>query len=168
MRMKVLVWACGLGEHFAGPYFYAEAKRQGFDVELTGSRIHPREMLKALHTYKPDIVYCFAIRPNFVSYYKMIRDTGAKLILWYPDMTESSRDRMWCQTLNGVADALVFSILETAQRYQNFAPTVLWMPQYFDHIFCSLNGQLPSDLTRLNQFMIYVLLVHVIDSVLYG
>jgi len=144
--MKVLIWACGFETRFAGPYFYAEAKRQGHDVQITGSRSHPQEMLTALYKYKPDIVFCFAIRPNFNHYYKAIKNTGAKLILWYPDMTEVKRDRMWRQALNGVADVLIFSILETAQRYQNLAPTVLWMPQYFDHIFCSKNGQLPKRL----------------------
>jgi len=54
---------------------------------------------------------------------------------------------MWTKELNNVADVLIFSILETAQRYKDLASTVLWMPQYFDHIFCSKNGKLPE---RLN------------------
>ena len=144
--MKVLLWVCGSQQRFAGPYIAAEAERQGFEVCVTGSRVNPRRMLVALHEYKPDIVFCLAIRPNFRPYYEEIRRTGAKLVLWYPDMTERRRDRMWRGTLNGVADVLIFSILETAQRYRKLAPTVLWMPQYFDHRFCSVNGQLPKRL----------------------
>lgn len=146
--MKVLIWACGSGTRFAGPYVAAEAKRQGFEVQITGSRSKPQQMLIALQSYRPDVVLCFAVRPNLAPYYKMIRQTGAKLVLWYPDMTEVRRDRMWKNSLNGVADALVFSILETAQRYQKLAPVVLWMPQYFDHRFCmDADGNLPA---RLN------------------
>lgn len=103
-------------------------------------------MLATLYEYKPDVVFCFAIRPNLRPYYEMIRRTGAKLVLWYPDMTESRRDRMWRTQLNNVADVLIFSVLETAQRYQHLAKTVLWMPQYFDRHFCSVDGQLPKRL----------------------
>lgn len=146
MRMKVLVWACGFQKRFAGPYLYKEAKRQGFDVALTGSRAHPETMLPALESYKPDWVFCFALRPNFRRYYRRIRESGAKLLFWYPDMTEQTRDRMWRRRLANRADVLVFSILETAQRYRNLAPTVLWMPQYFDHRSCMRNGALPMRL----------------------
>jgi len=145
--MKVLIWACGFEQRYAGPYLYEEAKRQKFEVEITGSRNRPREMLNTLYRYKPDIVFCFAIRPDFKAYYDAIKNTGAKLVLWYPDMTEHRRDRMWRRYLKNIADILIFSILETAQRYQHLAPTVLWMPQYFDHHFCSRNGKLPQ---RLN------------------
>ncbi len=144
--MKVLIWCCGFEQRFAGPYVAAEAKRQGFEVRITGSRKHPEQMLAALREYKPDIVFCFALRWGFAPYYRAIKRTGAKLILWYPDMTEKSRDRMWNKSLNNVADVLIFSILETAQRYRNLAPTVLWMPQYFDRRFCSKNGELPARL----------------------
>ena len=144
--MKVLIWACGFEQRFAGQYVATEAKRQGFDVMVTGSRRDPRLMRKAFDEYKPDVVFCFALMPNFKSYYEYIKQHGAKLVLWYPDMTESTRDRMWRESLNNVADVLVFSILETAQRYSALAPTVLWMPQYFDTRFCSRNGTLPKRL----------------------
>jgi len=140
--MKVLIWCCGYEQRFAGPYLAAEAKRQGFDVRLAGTRQDPQEMLAALQEYKPDVVFCFAIRPSLISYYERIKSTGAKLVMWYPDMTERTRDRMWRRNLAGVADVLVFSILETAQRYAALAPNVLWMPQYFDHHFCF--GQQPE------------------------
>jgi hypothetical protein len=101
----------------------------------------------ALAEYKPDVVFCFAIRPTFGSYYQAIKNTGAKLVLWYPDMTERTRDYMWRTKLANVADVLIFSIKETAQRYKHLAPTVLWMPQYFDHRFCSSpRGNLPARL----------------------
>ena len=145
MKMKVLIWACGFEQRFAGPYVATEAERQGFEMRVTGSRENPREMMAMLREYKPDIVFCFAIRPNFVPYYEAIRATGAKLVLWYPDMTERTRDRMWRRCLDGVADALIFSILETAQRYRDLAPTVLWMPQYFDHHFCFGPGRQPEE-----------------------
>ena len=144
--MKVLVWACGFQKRFAGPYLYREAKRQGFDVMLTGSRAHPEEMLSALESYRPDWVFCFALRPGFRRYYRQIRNSGAKLLFWYPDMTERTRDRMWRRQLANRADVLVFSILETARRYCDLAPTVLWMPQYFDHRSCMRDGALPTRL----------------------
>jgi hypothetical protein len=96
---------------------------------------------------KPDVVFCFAIRPSLVPYYHRIREQcGIKLVLWYPDMTERSRDRMWRNDLNRVSDGLIFSVLETAQRYRELAPYVLWMPQYFDHRTCMRGGALPSRL----------------------
>lgn len=144
--MRTLIWCCGFEQRFAGQYVAAEAKRQGFDVCVTGSRDNPQEMLAALHKYKPDVVFSFVVRINFEMYYEAIKATGAKLVLWYPDMTESRRDRMWRHYFDNVADALIFSILDTAYRYKNLAPVVLWMPQYFDHRFCSENGQLPRRL----------------------
>jgi hypothetical protein len=144
--MKVLVWACGLQKRFAGPYLYREAKRQGFNVMLTGSRANPEEMLSALESYRPDWVFCFALRPNFRRYYRRIRESGARLLFWYPDMTERTRDRMWRRRLADQADVLVFSILETARRYRDLAPTVLWMPQYFDHRSCMRDAALPTRL----------------------
>lgn len=140
MKMRVLIWCCGFKERFAGHYVAAEMQRQGHDVVAVGSRTRPRRMIIGLRNYKPDVVFSFAIRPNLKRYYKMIRDTGAKLVLWYPDMTESTRDRMW-RGFKGCADMLIFSILETAQRYKDLAPHVLWMPQYFDHRFCSIDGE---------------------------
>lgn len=142
--MRVLIWCCGFEQRFAGQYVAAEAKRQGFDVRVTGSRRDPRQMYEALREYKPDVVFCFAIMASLVPYYEKIRSTGAKLVLWYPDMTESTRDRMWRESLNGVADMLIFSIKETAQRYCDLAPTVLWQPQYFDRKFCAIDGRLPN------------------------
>lgn len=145
--MRVLVWACGFETRFAGPYIAAEAKRQGLEVRVCGSRENPRQMLPVLESYKPDLVLSCAIRPQLRGYYDIIRATGAKLALWYPDMTEARRDRMWRNYLDNATDVLIFSILETAQRYQELAPTVLWMPQYFDHRFCSdANGNLPKRL----------------------
>ena len=128
--MKVLLWCCGFEQRFAGQYVAAEAQRQGLEVLVCGSRSHPREMLIALTEYKPDVVLCFAIRQTLRPYYDRIRNSGAKLVLWYPDMTETTRDHLWRGSLAGVADALIFSILETARRYRHLAPTVLWMPQY--------------------------------------
>jgi hypothetical protein len=144
--MKVLIWACGFEKRFAGPFVYKEARRQGFDVHITGSREHPQQMLKALDKVQPDFVFCFALRPQLRPYYKLIRRSGAKLLFWYPDMTEHRRDRMWRRNLKDQADVLVFSILETANRYKDLAPVVLWMPQYFDHHTCSRAGELPTRL----------------------
>lgn len=145
--LKVMIWACENEERYAGYYVGAEAARQGLEVRVTGSRSKPQRMLITLNAYKPDVVLCFAIRPNFKPYYEIIRRSGAKLALWYPDMTEKRRDAMW-RYLRASADILIFSILETAQRYQDLARTVLWMPQYFDkHYCCDANGQLPQ---RLN------------------
>ena len=147
LAVKVLIWCCGFEKRFAGLYLYEEAKRQGLDVMATGSRANPEEMLSALRSYRPDWVFCFALRSNLREYYGKIRKSGAKLLFWYPDMTERTRDRMWRRALANQADVLVFSIMETAQRYRALAPTVLWMPQYFDHRFCTKNGSLP---VRLN------------------
>lgn len=143
--MKVLIWTVDFEKRSAGPYLFREAQRQGFDVQITGSRNNPEEMLPILHAYKPDVVFAFPIKPTLPPYYRKIRKTGAKLVLWYPDMTETTRDRMWRQFIAGEADMLLFSILETAQRYRKLAPYVLWTPQYFDHRSCidSLTGQLP-------------------------
>ncbi len=149
--MKVLIWACGFEKRFAGPYMYKEAARQGLDVEVTGSRAKPDEMLAALKVHKPDWVFCFALRPGFGKYYEAIRRTGAKLLFWYPDMTEQRRDRMWRVSLANQADVLTFSILETAQRYSKLAPTVLWMPQYFDHRSCMRDGALPKRLDKTKE-----------------
>jgi len=144
--MKVLVWVHGFQARYAGPYFAKEAKRQGFEVRVIGSITNPSEMLATFREYKPDFVFCFVINLAFKKYYDVIKRTGTKLIFWYPDMTDSIRNRTW-QSLEDIADVLIFSQLETAQRYKNLAPIVLWMPQYFDHVFCSENGQLPM---RLN------------------
>lgn len=148
MALKVLVWTCSFEQRSAGQYVAYEAVRQGYDVRVVGSRERPDEMLPVLYEYKPDVVFSFCIRPNLVPYFKKIRATGAKLVLWYPDMTETSRDRMWRTLLNDVADMLVFSILETAQRYNHLAPYVVWMPQYFDQYSCldSATQQLPRRL----------------------
>ncbi len=144
--MKVLVWACGWEERFAGPHFAREAIRQGYEVRVAGTRMNPKPFVEAFHAYKPDVVFCFAILAKLRRYYDMIRNHGAKLVMWYPDMTESRRDNMWRNKLNDVADVLIFSILETANRYRNLAPTVLWMPQYFDQQRCMRNGCLPQRL----------------------
>lgn len=145
--MKVLIWCCGFKPQFAGQYIYNEAKRQGLNVYITGSRSNPGEAVEACKKLKPDWVFCLVLTPNMPQFYKEIRKTGAKLLLWYPDQTEKSRDNMWKNQLNNVADVLVFSILETAIRYKYLAKTVLWMPQYFDEQFCMKDGELPE---RLN------------------
>ncbi len=149
--MKVLIWCCGFQKRFAGPYVYKEALRQGYDVEVTGSRAKPDEMLRVLEVYKPDWVFCFALRPGFRKYYQAIRRSGTKLMFWYPDMTERTRDRMWRGSLVNQADVLTFSILETAQRYHDLAPHVLWMPQYFDHRSCMKDDKLPTRLNTLKK-----------------
>lgn len=141
--MKVLIWACGQEVRFAGPHIYREAKRQGLDVELCFSRMEPQGMVDALQTYKPDWVFCLVIRPNYNKYYQLIKQSGAKLLFWYPDQCDQARDRMW-RSLEGQADVAVFSILHTAQTYSRLFPVTLWMPQYFDHRFCMKNDQLPE------------------------
>lgn len=145
--MKVLIWCCGFEPRFAGQYIYAEAKRQGLDVEVTGSRNNPAEAVEACRKLKPDWVFCLSITPAMEPHYTEIKKTGAKLLLWYPDQTEQTRDSMWKNCFDNVADVLVFSILETAIRYKELAPVVLWMPQYFDQQFCMKDGKLPE---RLN------------------
>lgn len=144
--MKVLIWCCGFQQRFAGQYIYNEAKRQGLDVYITGSRTNPGEAVEACKQIKPDWVFCLAITRQMPKYYAAIRATGAKLLLWYPDQTEHSRNVMWTDYMDNVADVLVFSILETAIRYKKLAPTVLWMPQYFDEQFCIKDGRLPKRL----------------------
>ena len=139
--MKVLIWVHDFAQRHAGHYVATEAKRQGLDVCVTGSTARPRQMLLTMQEYKPDVVLCYVIRHGLNSYYRAIRRTGAKLVFVYPDMTERRRDRMWRTTFNQVADALIFSQLETAQRYSDLAENVLWMPQYFDHRFCLPDGQ---------------------------
>jgi hypothetical protein len=134
--MKVLIWCCGFEPRFAGQYVAAEAKRQGYNVQVCGSRRNPRDMLPVMYEYKPDVVLAFPIRHTFGPFYELIRRMGAKLVLWYPDMTETRRDNMWRRYLNNVADGLIFSIKETAHRYSALARTVLWMPQYFDANCC--------------------------------
>ena len=139
--MKVLVWCCGFTDRFAGHFVAKEAERQGHNVRVCGSRGEPHLMSAVFEAYKPDVVFCFAIMGRLLPYYEYIRASGAKLVFWYPDMTESRRDRMWRTQLNNIADGSVFSILETAQRYKDLAKTVVWMPQYFDHRFCSIDGE---------------------------
>jgi len=150
--VKVLIWSHTLSKkHAAGLRVATEAKRQGLQVRVTGGTSRPREMLSVLYDYKPDVVLCFVVRHGFRPYYEAIKRSGAKLVLWYPDMTELKRDRMWNMSLNNVADALVFSILETAQRYRHLAPNVIWIPQYFDHNFCLKGGRLPKRLDPTRQ-----------------
>lgn len=136
-KIKVLIWCCGFADRYAGKFVAREAERQGYDVRVCGTRENPKLMRPVFDEYKPDVVFCFAIRMNLKPYYDYIKDSGAKLVFWYPDMTERTRDRMWRKTLNNVADGIFFSILETAQRYKDLAKTVVWMPQYFDYQFCS-------------------------------
>jgi len=138
--MRVLIWSCGFERRFAGVFIAEEMQRQGLNVAVTGSREHPENALAAFQEYKPDFVFSDVARAHCVPYYRKMREAGAKLVLWYPDMTECRRDRMWRTQLNNVADILIFSIMETATRYRELAPCVLWMPQYFDHIFCSKNN----------------------------
>lgn len=143
--MKVLIWSCGPELRSAAPFIYAEAKRQGKDVQIAGTRQDPESFMRVFKQEKPDFVFCLALRPNLVPYYRAIR-RHARLALWYPDQTEKHRDLMWRSAFNNVADVLVFSILDTAQRYQHLAPVTTWMPQYFDHIACMHDGHLPQRL----------------------
>lgn len=144
--MRVLIWSCGPEPRSAAPYIYTEAKRQGYDVYISGTRSDPERFMRVFKQVQPDFVFCLALRPNLVPYYKHIRKS-ARLLFWYPDQTETHRDIMWRTQLNNVADVLVFSILDTAQRYSKLAPMVTWMPQYFDDQFCRKDGALPP---RLN------------------
>jgi hypothetical protein len=145
--MRVLIWKCGNEDRFAGPHLYREAARQGLDVKCAGSRRSPKEMVRMLHEYKPDWVFCFVLHPRYIKYYQMIKKTGVKLLFWYADQCERTRDNMWRKYLNGQADVLIFSILDAAQTYRNLAPVSLWQPQYFDHRFCmDADGNLPKRL----------------------
>ena len=130
--MKILIWATDYSARSAAVNIHSEAKRQGFDVEIAGARTDPTEFVAKLNEWHPDIVFCFCIRPNLVPVYKLIRESGAKLCLWYPDQTESRRNQMWINFLKGQADCLIFSIADTAIRYAHCAPVSLWMPQYFN------------------------------------
>jgi hypothetical protein len=137
-------------ERFAGPHVAKEAARQDLDVVVTGSRNNPQEMVKVVrrmiqHRKPPHFVFCFAIRPGLRNYYRWLKKHNIKILAWYPDQCERNRDRMW-RGMKDYFDAIVFSILHTAQQYRTLAPTVLWVPQYFDHISCSINGKLPKRL----------------------
>lgn len=143
--MKVLIWTCGFEKRHAGVDLFNAAVAAGYEVQIAGRREHPEEFFPVFDAYKPDFVFSFSIAPYLFEAYQRIRSTGCKLLLWYPDMTDESRDKMW-RSLSGRADVLVFSILETAQRYRNLAPAVYWVPQYFEDVPCRIDGQLPQRL----------------------
>jgi len=130
--MRVLIWTVDFSARSAAVNIYNEAKRQGFDVEIAGTRTNPAEFVTKLNEWHPAIVFNFCIRPNLTPVYKLIRESGAKLISWYPDMTESRRNQMWLHSMKGQADCLLFSIGDTAIRYACCAPVSLWVPQYFN------------------------------------
>jgi hypothetical protein len=152
--MKVLIWCCGFERYFAGQYVYAEARRQGYDVEIVGTRKDASQVMPTVERYRPDWVLSFVVRPNYVrvsrnaytgdieNIYHRIRAAGTRLAFWYPDQCESRRDAM-IKKLKGVADLFIFSIKHTAIEYAGLAPQVVWMPQYFDASQC---GQLPMRL----------------------
>lgn len=146
---RVLVWTVDFENRSAGPFLFKEAKRQGLNVAITGSRANPEEMLPVLHSYKPDWVFCFNIRQQFRHYYDEIKKTGARLLFWYPDQCERTRDRMW-RSMAGIPDVAVFSILHAAQTYRDIPKLSVWMPQYFDARFCSNDSPFLSLPTRLD------------------
>lgn len=147
-KMKVLVWCCGFEERFAGPHLFREAERQGLNVRVAGSRNRPEQFMPEFMRFKPDWVFCFAIRESLRPYYTAIRSEGSRLLFWYPDQCDRLRDYMWKRKIAHYADVAVFSILHTAVQYRNLFPLTLWMPQYFDQQQClGSNGQLPK---RLN------------------
>ena len=146
--MKVLIWCCGFEKQFAGPFVYEEARRQGLDVEIVGTRKDASQVMPAVEEYGPDWVLSFVVRPNHVrvsraaytgdveNTYHRIRATGARLAFWYPDQCESKRDAM-IKRLRGAADLFIFSIKHTAVQYADLAPRVVWVPQYFDAAQCA-------------------------------
>lgn len=141
--MRTLFWACGFESRFACPNAYKAAKALGYECDIAGSRDNPEEFIAKFRQYKPDVVFCFAIRSKLEPYYREIRRT-ALLVFWYPDQTEYRRDAMW-KGLGGKAHLLIFSILDTAHRYRDLAPHVAWMPQYFDDAACrDAQGHLPA------------------------
>ena len=130
--MRILIWSVDFSARSAAVNIYNEAKRQGFDVEIAGTRTDPTDFVAKLNALKPDIVFNFCIRQNLVPIYKLIRQSGAKLVKWYPDQTESRRNQMWLHSMKGQANCLIFSSGDTAIRYACCAPVSLWMPQYLN------------------------------------
>jgi hypothetical protein len=148
--LRVLIWACGEQERFAGPHVYREAKRQGLNVELAFGRGNPDLMVRAVRRLmfvnkKPHWVFNFAIQTRLKRYYEWLRKRDIKQLWWYPDQCESARIRMW-NSLKNKPDACVFSILHAAQYFKDHAPHVLWVPQYFDAERCKRDGNLPPRL----------------------
>ncbi|KKL85155.1 hypothetical protein LCGC14_1957560 [marine sediment metagenome] len=142
--MKVLIWTCGFASQHAGSDIYREAVNKNFDVRIAGSRSNPIPMWVEFCKYKPDWVFCLAIHPRLSEFYRKIRESNCKLLFWYPDQCDGLRDRLWRTEYKDLADALVFSILDTAKKYDNLAKDVYWMPQYFDKALCyDRNGKLP-------------------------
>lgn len=147
--MKVLIWCCDFEEQFAGPFVYNEAKRQGCDVRIVGTRKDPSLVMPMVKKWRPDWVLSFVVRPNYArvsasdytsevqGIYRTIRQAGARLAFWYPDQCESRRDAM-IKKLRGAADLFIFSIKHTAMEYADLAPKVVWVPQYFDAAQCTL------------------------------
>jgi hypothetical protein len=148
--LRVLIWACGEEERDAGLHVYHEAKRQGSNVHLTFGRSNPQRMARDVRNLisanqKPHWVFNFAIQTRLKRYYDWLGRHGIRQLWWYPDQCESARIKMW-NSLKGKPDAVVFSILHAAQYFKQYAPHVLWVPQYCDAERCKRNGQLPPRL----------------------
>jgi len=135
--VKTLIWTVDMTSRSAGVFIYKEAKRLGYDVMVSGNRSNAKMFMQVFNQYKPNVVFSTAIHQSLLPAYKEIRAAGCKLVFWYPDMTERSRNNWWCTKFDHVADGLVFSIADTAQRYANLAKYVVWLPQYFDATTCA-------------------------------
>ena len=131
--MKVLIWKAADNDRDASTYIYKEAKRQGLDVHIAGTRNNFEPVHHVARELNPDIVFIYGIDLKNTNNYKTLRERGCKLVLSYHDQASVERDKLF-KSATGLFDLAIFSTIQGCELYGNVAKASVWVPQSFDYI----------------------------------
>jgi len=131
--MKTLIWSAGPEPYSAAPPLYRAARTAGFDVDIAGDRSPAgvRELVNVFGQSKYDWVLSFALSPTLTNVYHLIKQSGTKCLLWYPDQLDRRRVAVW-RFMVGCFDVVVCSSKITADAMHDMGINAVWMPQYFE------------------------------------
>jgi len=97
-----------------------------------------------IKTFKPDVVFSIGVRHTWMS--KRIKDTGCKLVYWYPDayfiFDNRTRDGILEVLTN--CDKFITTMRGHVEAAKNITNKVVWIPAFFSYDYYTLTGNRPD------------------------